>query len=244
MLLPKSYQAKIIKNLILTPRVHQIVLELAEPKTIEFIAGQFLMFDIHITDNSKQVTTIKRAYSIASTPKEKTQIELLIDISPGGPASQYFSKVTEGTNCTFMAPYGQFTMKNTQNDKIFIAGSTGVAPMRSMIRDYFSQESRSAQVNLYLYFGVNKTEEVFLLEEFSSLEFENTNFHYIPVVQTSEHGDWAGERGLVTDPLFRNTSDLKSKDYYLCGSPNMVPAVKQQLLDKGVAQENIFNEKF
>ncbi len=236
MLLPKSYQAKITKNLTLTSRVHQIELEMVEPKTIEFTAGQFLMFQIS--------ETVKRAYSIASTPKEKTQIELLIDISPGGPASQYFSGVAEGTNCVFMAPYGQFTLHDTQNDKIFIAGSTGVAPMRSMIRDYFSQESRSAQVNLYLYFGVNKTEEVFLLEEFSSLEFENTNFHYIPVVQTPEHGDWAGEKGLVTEPLFRNTSDLKSKDYYLCGSPAMVPAVKQQLLDKGVAQENIFNEKF
>ncbi len=259
MLLPKTYQAKITKNLTLTPRVHQIILELAEPKTIEFTAGQFLMFQVS--------DTIKRAYSIATKPSDNTKIELLIDIVPGGPASQYFSKVKEDTSCTFMAPYGQFILRDTPHDKIFIAGSTGVAPMRSMILDYLTgpagrfvdsrfaaaskndssqtdQLQRPSPVSLSLYFGVNKTEEVFLLEEFSSLEFENTNFHFIPVVQNPEHGDWAGEKGLVTDPLFRNTSDLKNKDYYLCGSPAMVPAVKQQLLDKGVSQKNIFNERF
>lgn len=237
MILPKPYQAKIAKNLTLTPRVHQIVLELLEPKTIEFTAGQFLMYQVS--------ETVKRAYSVASTPLENTKVELFIDIAPGGPASQYFSSVAEGTNCSFMAPYGQFTLRDTPHDKIFLAGSTGVAPMRSMIKDYLANMSNwTNKTNMMLYFGVNKTEEMFLLEELSSLEFEHPNFHFIPVVQNVEHGDWAGEKGLVTEPLFRNTSDLKGKDFYLCGSPAMVPAVKQQLLDKGVVQENIFNERF
>lgn len=274
MVLPKSFQAKILKNTQLTPRVHQIVLELLEPKTLEFTAGQFLMYQIpdnrqqttvnreQTTENGKQRTdnreqgintTIKRAYSIASLPskaltKEGTpgKLELLVDISPGGPASKYFSDAAEGSSCVFMAPYGQFTLRNTPNDKVFLAGSTGVAPTRSMILDYLfrCQVSGVRCQNMSLYFGVNKTEEIFLLEEFSSLEFERPNFHFIPVVQNPEHGDWAGEKGLVTEPLFRNAVDLKNKDFYICGSPNMVHAVRQSLLDKGVPEANVFNERF
>lgn len=251
MILPQTYQAKIVKNLTLTPRVHQIVLELVEPKTMEFTAGQFLMFQVSTTPRQDSGQAVKRAYSIGNVPTQNSSLDLFIDIAPGGPASQYFASVPEGTNCTFMAPYGQFILRDTPHDKIFIAGSTGVAPMRSMILDYlmgpvgrFVGRENSSPINLSLYFGVNKTEEVFLLEEFSSLEFANTNFHYIPVVQASEHGNWAGEKGLVTEPLFRNVSDLKNKDFYICGSPVMVPAVKKSLLDKGVDPKNIFNEGF
>lgn len=273
MFLPKSYQAKITKNLALTPRVHQIILELVEPKTIEFTAGQFLMFQVS--------EAVKRAYSIASTPQENAKVELFIDTAPGGPASQYFSQVKEGTACTFMAPYGQFMLRDTPHDKIFLAGSTGVAPIRSMILDYLAgpasrqldsnlsaasksldklgtdsskigQDWRLSPERLTLYFGVNKVEELFLVEEFQELEKKFSNFKYIPVVATPER-EWDGETGLVSAPLLRElgpTASCKTglrginKDFYICGSPNMVHAVKQQLLDKGVNQENIFNEGF
>lgn len=242
MYLPKSYQAKISQNLKLTSRVHKIVLELVEPKTIAFTAGQFLMFQVN--------PTVKRAYSIASVPSENTKVELFIDTAPGGPASQYFSSIAEDTACTFMAPYGQFVLRDTPNDKIFLAGSTGVAPIRSMINDYFNSIRPTVYgVRLTLYFGTNKVEELFLVEEFQELEKKFSNFKYIPVVATAER-EWGGEKGLVTEPLFREFGEgggvggLGGKDFYICGSPNMVQAVKQQLLDKGVNQENIFNERF
>lgn len=234
MLLPKKYQARIFANETLTPRAHKVTLELLEPKTIEFTPGQFLMYEIE--------SGVKRAYSISTPPSQNSKIELLIDTEPGGPASQYFSQVTAGLGCQFMAPYGVFNVRNNANDKVFIAGSTGVAPIRAMIRAGLTL----SETKWTLYFGVNHVDELFLVEEFRNLEKKFPNFKYIPVVATPEK-EWNGEKDLVDEPVMRDLRVMGKMgvcDYYICGPPKMVHAVKQQLLDSKINQENIFTERY
>lgn len=238
MILPKVYQVKIIENTKLSSKVHKIVLELVDPKNLIFMAGQFLMYNV--SDG------VKRAYSIASLPVEEGRIELLIDISPNGPASKYFASVPVGTENVITAPYGLFILRDSPRDKIFITASTGIAPARSMIRDYLTRQNmknNNQSPKLTLYFGVNCVEELFLLEEFRKLEETYSNFKYVPVVSEPE-SEWQGEKGLVDVPLLRDEKILSDKDIYVCGSPKMVPAVKQKLLDNGAVLEQIYNEKY
>jgi NAD(P)H-flavin reductase len=237
MILPKPFIVKIVENIKLTSRVRRIVLEFYGKKPI-YLAGQFLMFDI--SDG------VKRAYSIASAPENGNRIKLFIDISPNGPASKFFTEVLVNAECVITAPYGLFTLRDTNNDKIFITASTGVAPVRAMLRDYFMNHNRplnDTNPKFTLYFGVNKVEELFLVEEFRAMEEKYPNFKYIPVVLEPET-EWLGERGLVGDPYLRDETNFVDKDIYLCGSPKMVPAVKKQLLAKGVPEGNIYNERY
>lgn len=233
MILPKPYQVKVLDNIVLTTRVRKIILELLDPGKLIFLAGQFLMFDIG--------GGIKRAYSISSIPMEDQRLELLIDLFPNGPASLYFKQVKPETIAVITAPYGRFTIRENAMDKIFIAASTGVAPMRSMIRSFLRE--KESLPSLTLYFGVNKVEELFLVEEFRELEAQYPNFKYCPVVSMPE-SEWNGEVGMVTAPLLRDVSVFGDKDIYICGSPKMVPVVRQVLLEKGADPGHLYNEGY
>lgn len=229
--LPKKYQAKIKQNTALNYCINKIVLELSEEQGLNFTPGQFLFYEID--------DKVKRAYSIASLPQSRL-IELFIDLRPGGPASKYFGQVKEGTSCSFLAPYGMFGLKETPTEKIFFAGSTGVAPFRSML---LNEANMTNMTNMCLYFGVHKEEEFFLLDELSDLEKKLPNFRFIPVV-----GDpgpsWKGEKGHVFEPYLRTQKNFSGKEFYICGSHKMVFAAKEELLKLGVDQGLIYNEKY
>ncbi len=240
--LPKNYQGIISKKQQLTKRVFLIGVELLEPKTLDFKPGQFMMF--LIDENTR------RAYSIASSPSlgkevngKPGKLELLIDVEPGGPASKYFIDVTRGTKVSFLAPYGVFSLKETGNEIVFLAGSTGLAPFRAMIGEYYqSQKSKDKSQKLYLFLGVHGVSDQFLVEEFRELEKREPTFKFFSVV--SELVNKPGEHGSLTKVLYGQINNLSGKDYYLCGAPSLVQGTREQLLKHGVKTENIFFEKY
>ncbi len=243
MILPQKYKAKLVEKTQLSQKVYKLVLEVLEPQNIEFKAGQFLMLQIN--------DSVKRAYSIASSPScvknKPCCLELFVDLAPGGPASQFFENVQTGVEMQFSAPYGAFGFHDSPNEKIFIAGSTGAMPMRSMILDYLenptSLKLRRVNSPVTLFFAVSHVADLFLVDEFRNLEITDKSFHYVPIVTRPEK-EWNGVSGPVINALDQFIKDTSGKDFYICGAPGMVPAIRQYLIGRGVKQENIFNEKY
>lgn len=221
MIPPQKYQGLVSEKKELNSCITKVEIEITEGGVLDFIPGQFLMYEI----NEK----IRRAYSIASKPREK--IELFIDLRPGGPASQFFKQVQPKTACNFSAPYGLLNLKETTLDKVFFAGSTGVAPFRSMIKSYLASPENN-KAKLTLYFGAHQAEEFFLLEEFQELAGKFSNFRFVPVV------------GHAYLPFFDDQIDCLNKEFYLCGTPEMVVDCKKELLKRGVDQKLIYNEGY
>src|SRR5690242_12192393 len=78
--------------------------------------------------------TLGRPYPIASDP-EDDQLELCLDLVPGGPGSRHLFGLAVGATVRFTGPWGTFVLDRAPDaEAVFVADGTGIAPIRPMIR--------------------------------------------------------------------------------------------------------------
>ncbi len=126
----QSFRARVTAVRDLTRDVRQIGLTLVDPPGIRFAAGQFVSFEI---DRAGSPFPATRPYSIASSPRERTSIELAFNRVPEGPGSSYLFGLQNGDDTTFKGPVGSFILRDNERDVLFVATGTGIAPIRSML---------------------------------------------------------------------------------------------------------------
>ena len=141
----QSFRARVTAVRDLTRDVRQIGLTLVDPPGIRFDAGQFVSFEI---DRAGSPFPATRPYSIASSPRERTSIELAFNRVPEGPGSSYLFGLQNGDNTTFKGPVGSFTLRDNERDVLFVATGTGIAPIRSMLRT-LADAGSTRRINLY-----------------------------------------------------------------------------------------------
>jgi Na+-transporting NADH:ubiquinone oxidoreductase subunit F len=95
------------------------------------------------------------------------------------------------------------------------------------------------------YFGANKVEELFLLDQMKDFESDLPDFRFVPVVAApGENESWNGVTGLVTEAVQRDLKNASECEAYLCGSPGLIDAVIKVLIELGTREEKIFYDKF
>lgn len=237
----REYRSKCAEIIDLTHDMKQFRFELVEPETIDYIPGQYIQLLSPSYEKSKE--EVYRAYSISSDPAEKDAIELIIRLVPGGICTTYcFEYLKQGDEVTFNGPYGEFRLSDTDAPIVFIAGGSGMAPIKCIL--HHMRNTGNKRKATY-YFGANKVEELCLLEEMKKFEDELKNFKFVPVVVGSEDGEkWDGEKGLVTEAVQRNVHNAPGSEAYLCGSPGMIDASIAVLKELGMPEEAIYYDKF
>ena len=142
----------------------------------------------------------------------------------------------------FTAPYGSLRLSKTASPILFIAGGSGMAPIWSMLCDMKQQGKHRTSI---YFFGALTRRDLFLVNELNALQKELPWFAFVPALSNEPAGsDWTGERGLITEVLARRCMDCSGYEAYLCGSPGMIESCRKVLLKCGVAEENIFYDKF
>jgi phenol hydroxylase P5 protein len=207
---------------------------------IRFLPGQYIQMQVPVTDNE----TVQRCYSIASSPSDGSQIELQIKRSPGGRAAKYiFEQLQPGATVKFSGPYGFFFLRKRGTEPlIFLAGGTGLAPIKSMLQ--VACEEKLTRPMLLIH-GVRSTCDLYDSAFFRDMEAENPNFRYIPVLSRRENDSvWEGEEGYVHEALLRCLPSFKGHKAYLCGSPPMVDACLTTLIRGRLFEDSIFCENF
>lgn len=224
----------------LTHDIKEFRLKLQDPPEIEYVPGQYIQLLAPAYDGNEEVY---RAYSISSDPAEKDAIELVIRLVPGGICTTYcFEHLKEGMPVKINGPYGEFYLRESDAPALFIAGGSGMAPIKNILHQ-MKNENINRKVSYY--FGANKVKELFYTDLMRQFEEELENFTFVPVVAKPEEDEqWEGETGLVTEALDRNLEDASDCEAYLCGSPGMIDASIKALRDKGVPDEKIFFDKF
>ncbi|MBI3577278.1 hypothetical protein HY086_04535 [Candidatus Gottesmanbacteria bacterium] len=208
--------------------------ELKEPSSIDFIAGQYVVFQIG-------PPKLRHTLSITSPPQEPNRIEVLQSIAPHGEGSKWLTSLKEGDSVQFLGPVGKFTLqKTTPKQKVFVATGCGIAPLRSMLADYLGF---SGGVPVVLYWGLRFESDLFWQEELAALAAAHSNFHYFVTLSKPTDG-WRGMKGRVTDHVVDHVPGLLESEFYLCGNREMIVEVRKQLMDAGVAGEQIFTETF
>jgi len=186
---------------------------------------------------------VDRAYSISSDPSDKRAIELIIRRVPGGICTTWcFEYLAVGDSVKFNGPYGEFRLSDTQSPIIFVAGGSGIAPVKSMLHQMKNENIKRSSV---FFFGSNTVEEQCLGDLMHQFEQDLEDFRFVPVVAQHEtNSNWTGEVGLVTEALERQVEDASNTEAYLCGAPGMIDATITVLKKLGMPEEKIYYDKF
>jgi Na+-transporting NADH:ubiquinone oxidoreductase subunit F len=202
-----------------------------------------------------------RAYSMANHPAEGNIIMLNIrlatpafdrakngwmDVNPGICSSFVFSR-KPGDKVTISGPYGEFFIKPTSKEMVYIGGGAGMAPLRSHIFHLFHTMKSDRKVS-YWYGGRSKR-ELFYTDQFRDIEKDFPNFQYNEALsEPMESDNWTGYQGFIHRVLYDNYlskhPEPEEIEYYLCGPPMMIQAVLKMLDDLGVPESNIAFDDF
>lgn len=198
---------------------------------------------------------VTRAYSIASRPEDIGRavfnIRLAVpppgregDVPPGIVSSWLFSREV-GDTVDASGPFGEFFVQPTNREMVFVGGGVGMAPLRAMIHEQL--QLRSDRKMRYFY-GARSAADLFYVDEFADLSKRHDRFAWTPVLSDPAPGDnWLGETGFVHEVLAKFLSRHPAPEdceYYLCGPPVMISAVRATLKRLGVESSSIFFDDF
>ncbi|APZ91020.1 NADH:ubiquinone reductase (Na(+)-transporting) subunit F [Fuerstiella marisgermanici] len=214
--------------------------------------------NFNVWDNiSKVDETVIRAYSMANYPGEKGIIMLNVRVAsppprspkgtPPGKMSSYIFNLKPGDEVTISGPYGEFFIKETPAEKIYIGGGAGMAPLRSHTFELFKNMHTDCKVSYW--YGGRSVRELFYLEEFEELEKKHDNFSmHIALSDPLPEDNWTGLTGFIHqvlhDEYLSKHPAPEDCEYYICGPPIMLKCVQDMLSDLGVEPENIAFDDF
>ncbi len=235
------FRAKLVHKKPLTHDIVELRMQLLEPDTISFEAGQYVQLE---SPEYKGHESVMRGYSISSVPSDTHHLELIVRRVPDGICTTWvFDHLKEGQEVVFSGPYGFFHLSDTDAPVICIAGGSGMAPIWSIVRDM--QEKGIAHRPATYFFGALTQRDLFFLDEFKQLEKECPWLHFVPALSKEpDDSGWTGERGLITDVVGRHFPDASQHEAYLCGSPGMIDASVAVLRKNGMPEQNVFYDKF
>lgn len=206
---------------------------------------------------SKVDETVVRAYSMANYPGEKGIIMLNVRVAsppprapegtPPGKMSSYIFGLKPGDKVTISGPYGEFFIKDTDSEMLYIGGGAGMAPLRSHIFELFKNRKTNRKVSYW--YGGRSLRELFYIDHFRGIEEEFPNFKFnIALSEPKPEDNWDGYVGFIHQVVLanylKNHPAPEDIEYYLCGPPMMNAAVFKMLDDLGVEPENIAYDDF
>ena len=164
-----------------------------------------------------------------------------------GKMSSYIFNLKAGDKVTISGPFGEFFVKETDAEMVFVGGGAGMAPMRSHI---FNQlKSVKTKRKMSFWYGARSTREVFYQQDFDQLAAENDNFvWHVALSDPLPEDNWTGYTGFIHNVLFENYLKQHKApedcEFYMCGPPIMNASVIAMLESLGVESENILLDDF
>jgi ferredoxin-NADP reductase len=199
------------------------------PVPLAFRPGQFISCLLPVDG-----ATLIRPYSIASSPEEAEQLELLLDHVPGGPGSSYLCGLSAGATLRFTGPWGTFVLDRAPAaETVFVADGTAIAPIRPMLKRALASRPTHP---LRLLYGVASPERVLYRGEFEALARAQTLFTFEPVASVALREEVA--RRYVTADADR------SRHFFICGVGGIVPALRDLLRHAGYVRRAVQYEKW
>ena len=214
---------------------------------------QYKIWDL-VANNDEPVF---RAYSMANHPAEGNRVMLNVRIAtpppplwneaPPGLASSYIFNLKPGDKVTVSGPFGEFFIKDTEREMVYIGGGAGMAPMRSHLFHLFQTLKTGRKVSFW--YGARSVREMFYDEHFKNIEKKFPNFTYnVALSEPMEEDNWSGHTGFIHqvlhDEYLMNHDDPTEIEYYMCGPPPMINACDNMLDSLGVEKEMIAYDSF
>ena len=194
-------------------------------------------------------------YSLASNGLVEGQLIFNVRIAtpppgqdcPPGVGSSYMFGLKPGDIVSGMGPFGDFHIKPTQKEMVYIGGGAGMAPLRAHIARLFETESTARKVSYW--YGARSRQELFYEEFFKNLAADRHNFQFeVALSDALEEDEWRGHSGFIHEVVFesylKNHPRPNSIEFYLCGPPMMIKACNAMLSKLGVNIDQIAYDEF
>lgn len=203
-----------------------------------FEAGQFVMLSVEI--NGRLLT---RTFSISSAPRdfERTGlIQVSICELPNGEVTPWLkSELRPGDSVYLSQAMGEFCLHNLDK-KIFIAGGSGITPIRAMLKQSKNQPWLK---DAHLLFYQDSPEEAIFVEDFAELKQAGLSVHLFYSKQDGfislEHLGNALKLSDTPDKTFFQRSEA-----YICGPAPMIATTREILQQAGLQDDFIHYEYF
>mgnify|MGYP001168905658 FL=1 len=239
-----------------------------DPKKFHEEWDKFGLWDLKMVNDEP----IVRAYSMANHPAEGNIVMLNIrvatppwdrerndwmQVNPGVCSSYVFDQ-KPGDKVMISGPYGEFFIKETEAEMLYIGGGAGMAPMRSHLFHLFHTVKTGRKVTFY--YGGRSKRELFYLEDFKNIEkqFPNFKFHVV-LSEPMEEDNWKEKKDVndtegdgflgfvhnaVIEHHLKDHEAPEDIEVYFCGPPLMNQAVIKMVDDWGIPDENVSFDDF
>jgi len=189
-------------------------------KPPRYHAGQYLMIEREGGD--------KAAFSLASAPHSGRELELHV-LARESSALELIAQLQRNRMARVELPFGDTHLAELPDGPlVLIAAGTGMAQMHSLIEHCRASGFKHP---VHLYWGVRRPEDFYQLEHWDEwAQLPNLFLHKV----VSDLCGWQGRCGLLHEAVCEDIADLAGVHVYASGSPNMIYATLDALVDAGM----------
>ncbi|MEJ2513769.1 MAG: CDP-6-deoxy-delta-3,4-glucoseen reductase [Gammaproteobacteria bacterium] len=219
---------------LLAPDVMQLTLKLPSFEPFVFLPGQYV--DILLKDGRR------RSFSMANPPHEEHRLELHVRRVPGGDfTGQVFGALKDRSLLRLEGPLGGFWLRDDGGaPALMVAGGTGYAPIKSMLRHLMHTGSSR---KVHFYWGVRTPADLYEGENVSAWARGLDWLDFVPVMSEADSA-WSGRRGWVHDAVLEDFPDLSGVAVYAAGPPPMIEAIQDAFPAHGLSPHRLYFDSF
>jgi predicted ferric reductase len=199
-----------------------------EGKPLKYTSGQFIFVRFYNENLSREA----HPFSIASKSNDPN---IIIMVKNLGDFTSGLHHLKAGDKVAIEGPHGRFNMTSKNKiDQVWLAGGIGITPFLGMAED-LKEKKRLHKIDLY--YSVRNDDEFIGFNSLQSLEKTDTNFRFFPWT-TNKRGR------LDIKEIEKNSGNLKTKEFFICGPGGFKNAMKEALIGAGVSEDRIYEEEF
>jgi ferredoxin-NADP reductase len=218
-----------------TPRARILRLDLAR-RPFAFRAGQAVLIGAHGGET-------RRPYSIASSPEESRRddcLELLVGVDANGAPGAHLT-LAAGEKVDVEGPLGSFTFPESPEERrfVFIAGGTGIAPLRAMLHHALTVPHDAIGV----FYSARTPDEFAYQDELKSLAASGRIELHQTVTRPADHA-WEGARGRIDRLALQRLIHDPQTLCFVCGPPSLVAEMPALLAELGIDRRRIRMEEW
>lgn len=220
-----------------TPRTRILHLDVRAAE-FAFTAGQAVMLGL-------RGSPLRKPYSIASAPWEVETsgvMQLLVQVEDNGGLDPHLERAAPGTPLDIDGPFGSFGLPAAAMDRppLFVAGGTGIAPLRSMLMQHLA---RAVTQPIAVVYSARAVDEFAFRAELAALESAGRIATYFTVTR-EEPADWPGRRGRISLEMLQEALPSSESVCLVCGPPQLVEDTRALLAQLGVGASQVLVEQY
>lgn len=224
-----------------TPRARIVRLDLGG-RRFDYLAGQAILVGRPERPDAADRGE-RRPYSLASSTEESrraNQLELLVGVDATGAAGPHFP-LERGATVEIEGPLGSFTFPTHPRERrfVFIAGGTGIAPLRAMLHHALTIPHEQ----IGLFYSARTPDEFAYEEEFRALSREG-KIEFRQTATRSADEAWTGARGRIGRAEVQSLVHDPATLCFICGPPALVAATSALVSGLGIPESRIQIERW